>query len=125
VAVNHVAFARLSVCLSKIILIILKTYYIRRYAWSIASAIAPGGPLKYVMRPEFMLQPPWDSELVASNGKKAAIIHYTYANDFDAEGNFTPAQIGAWHFDKRDYMVGNSISACDQMDTWLQCIQLC
>jgi len=63
-----------------------------------------------------MLQPPWDAELVASNGKKAAIIHYTYASDFDSDGNFTPAQIGAWHFDKRDYMVGDCISNCPNGD---------
>lgn len=59
----------------------------------------------YTLRPEFMVQPPWDADLVGKNGKKTAIIHYTYANDFDAEGTFTPAIIGKWHFDKRDYMV--------------------
>ena len=72
-----------------------------------------------------MLQPPWDSELVASNGKKAAIIHYTYANDFDTEGTFTPAQIGAWHFDKRDYMVSNNIFTNGQMVTYVPCIRFC
>ena len=75
-----------------------------------------------------MLQPPWDTEIVASNGKKAAIIHYTYANDFDADGNFTPAQIGVWHFDKRDYMVSNcsypSVGPTDRqmLSKWPPCI---
>ena len=44
-------------------------------------------------------------ELNGKNGRRAALIHYTYSNDFDPEGTFTPAVIGKWHFDKRDYIV--------------------
>jgi hypothetical protein len=74
------------------------------YAFSIAAAVTPGGPKAFTMRPEFMVQPPWDTDLNGKNGKRAAFIHYTYSQDFDAEGKFTPAVVGKWHFDKRDYI---------------------
>ena len=51
-----------------------------------------------------MLQPPWDTELTV-DGKDAYIIHFTYGDDFNENGVFTPGKIGAWHFDKRDYTV--------------------
>jgi hypothetical protein len=74
------------------------------FAWSIASTqIEP--PVEYELIPELMLQPPWDSQLTAENGKEAYIIHFTYGNDFNEKGQFTPGKIGFWHFDKRDYMV--------------------
>lgn len=76
-----------------------------RYAFSIAAAVTPEGPKAFNLRPEFMAQPPWDKELNGKNGRRAALIHYTYSNDFDPEGTFTPAVIGKWHFDKRDYIV--------------------
>lgn len=91
--------------LTNAIVLTVKFYSSHRYAWSIASAIVPGGPTAYSIRPEFMVQPPWDED-VKVNGKTAALIHYTYSNDFDADGEPTPAIIGKWHFDKRDYMVG-------------------
>lgn len=50
-----------------------------------------------------MLQPPWDSSLKAENGKDAYIIHFTYGNDFNESGKFTPGKVGFWHWDKRDY----------------------
>ncbi|WPT12924.1 Hydroxyproline O-arabinosyltransferase PLENTY [Picochlorum sp. SENEW3] len=74
------------------------------YAFSIAAAVTPEGPKAFNLRPEFMAQPPWDKELNGKNGRRAALIHYTYSNDFDPEGTFTPAVIGKWHFDKRDYI---------------------
>ncbi len=50
------------------------------------------------------LQPPWDDTLQSkTNGKDAFLLHYTYGNDFDLEGNFTPGKVGPWHFDKRDF----------------------
>jgi hypothetical protein len=74
------------------------------YGFSIAAAVSFGGTHYVISRPEFMVQPPWDSELNGKNGKRAAFIHYTYSNDFDSEGTPTPAVIGKWHFDKRDYI---------------------
>jgi hypothetical protein len=75
------------------------------YAFSMAAAMTqPGGVKAFNLRPEFMAQPPWDTDLNGKNGRRAAIIHYTYSNDFDPEGTFTPAVIGKWHFDKRDYI---------------------
>lgn len=74
------------------------------YGFSIAVATSFDGKQHVTMRPEFMVQPPWDSDLNGKNGKRAAFIHYTYSNDFDSEGTFTPAVIGKWHFDKRDYI---------------------
>ena len=74
------------------------------YAFSIAAAITPGGPKAITLRPEFMVQPPWDNTLRGKNGRRAAFIHYTYSQDFDSEGTFTPAVIGKYHFDKRDFV---------------------
>jgi len=74
-----------------------------RYAWSIASTQLESGPVEYDLHPEFMLQPPWDEKLVATNGKDAYIIHFTYGDDFDENGTLTPDKIGAWHLDKRDF----------------------
>lgn len=37
-----------------------------RYAYSIASSQAPGGPIRYELHPELMLQPPWDNTLKTS-----------------------------------------------------------
>lgn len=54
-----------------------------------------------------MLQPPFDATLTSAfNGKPSYIIHYTYGNDFNEAGVFTPGQVGAWHWDKRDYSWG-------------------
>ncbi|KAL4518212.1 hypothetical protein Ndes2437A_g04508 [Nannochloris sp. 'desiccata'] len=73
------------------------------FAWSIASTqVEP--VVEYELVPELMLQPPWDAQLTAENGKEAYIIHFTYGNDFNEQGVFTPGKIGSWHFDKRDYM---------------------
>ena len=42
---------------------------------------------------------PCDSLLFAS------ILAYSYGNDFDPSGQFTPGKVGAWHWDKRDWTV--------------------
>jgi hypothetical protein len=34
------------------------------------------------------------------------MIHFTYGDDFDEKGEFTPGKVGHWHWDKRDYTVG-------------------
>ena len=39
------------------------------------------------------------------NGKDAYMIHFTYGDDFNEMGVFTPGKVGYWHWDKRDYMV--------------------
>ncbi|KAL6783874.1 hypothetical protein ACKKBG_A03835 [Auxenochlorella protothecoides x Auxenochlorella symbiontica] len=74
------------------------------YAYSIASATADGGPIRYDLHKELMIQPPWDDRLSFEDGTHIYIIHFTYGNDFSEKGAFTPGKIGAWHFDKRDYM---------------------
>lgn len=33
-----------------------------------------------------------------------SIIHYTYGQDFDAQGRHTYGKVGPWHWDKRDSM---------------------
>ena len=48
-----------------------------RYAYSIASATAEGGPIRYDLHVEWQLQPPWDDKLTAQNGKPAYQIHFT------------------------------------------------
>lgn len=32
------------------------------------------------------------------NGKPAYMIHFTYGNDFDEKGVFTPGKVGFWHW---------------------------
>lgn len=54
---------------------------------------------------EFMAQPPWDEKLVNFNALPYYILHYTYGNDFNTKGAFTPGVIGDWRFDKRTYQV--------------------
>ncbi len=53
------------------------------YAFTVASAQLAGGPLKYELHQELMVQPPWDEPLTARNGKPAFILHYTYGQDCD------------------------------------------
>lgn len=72
------------------------------YAWSIASTQTALGAVEYSIHKELMLQPPWDKSLQI-NGQDAYIIHYTYGNDYNEAGVFTPGKVGAWHWDKRDY----------------------
>ena len=48
-----------------------------------------------------MAQPPWDKGL-----GEFFILHFTYGNDYDENGVFTPGKVGKWRFDKRSYMAG-------------------
>ena len=41
----------------------------------------------------------------AQNGKDAYMIHFTYGDDFNEKGEFTPGKVGFWHWDKRDWTV--------------------
>lgn len=130
------------------------------YAFAIAASQAPGGPIRFDLHPELMLQPPWSAQLKADvsgwqlgalrssdallfpaamagasllhappivsllfsvvaltqrlscpplcriqNGLDAFVIHFTYGQDFDERGEFSPGKVGAWHWDKRDWIV--------------------
>ncbi|KAL4424646.1 hypothetical protein ABPG77_002264 [Micractinium sp. CCAP 211/92] len=68
------------------------------YAYSIASAITLDKPIRYALHAEMQLQPPWDKTLTAENGRPAYMIHFTYGNDFDEKGQFTPGKVGFWHW---------------------------
>jgi hypothetical protein len=57
--------------------------------------------VQHILRKDFMLQPPWDTELGESY-----IIHYTYGCDYNMKGEMTYGQIGEWRFDKRSYTNG-------------------
>lgn len=48
------------------------------YGFAIAASQAPGGPIWHDLKPEFLVHPPWDSEIKGSNGLPAYILHYTY-----------------------------------------------
>ena len=37
------------------------------------------------------------------NGVMAFILHYTYGQDLNENGDFSPGVVGFFHFDKRDY----------------------
>ena len=76
-------------------------WVLEMWAYSIASAQVG---VKYNLVPEFMLQPPWDkTEEIRGTGKKGYILHYTYGQDFNEKGQFTPGKVGKWHWDKRDF----------------------
>ncbi|KAL4563568.1 hypothetical protein LXL04_027611 [Taraxacum kok-saghyz] len=71
-------------------------WVLEMYAYAVASALHG---VKHILRKDFMLQPPEDMET-----RYRFILHYTYACDFDMEGESTIGNIGGWHFDKRDYL---------------------
>jgi hypothetical protein len=48
-----------------------------------------------------MAQPPWDGRMELSAHKPFYILHYTYGNDFNLDGKFTP---GGW--------VGGCVAGC-------------
>jgi hypothetical protein len=54
---------------------------------------------------EFIVQPPFDPSFTTKNGKTAHIIHYTYGNDYDPQGNMVYGKGVSkfFHWDKRDY----------------------
>jgi hypothetical protein len=37
-----------------------------------------------------MAQPPWDTRMAMGPGRPYYILHYTYGNDYNAEGKHTP-----------------------------------
>ncbi|GAB4855974.1 hypothetical protein Ancab_024613 [Ancistrocladus abbreviatus] len=67
------------------------------YAYAIASALHA---VSYILRKDFMLQPPWDLEV----GEKF-ILNYTYGCDYSKKGELTYGKVGDWHFNKREYLI--------------------
>ncbi|CAK0762398.1 hypothetical protein CVIRNUC_002953 [Coccomyxa viridis] len=80
-------------------------WILEMFAYAIASSQAPGGPLAYTLRDEFIVQPPFDPSFTMGNGESAYIIHFTYGNDYDAQGKMVYGQGVSkfFHWDKRDY----------------------
>ncbi|CAM6044368.1 unnamed protein product [Sphagnum compactum] len=73
-------------------------WVLEMYGYATASALHD---VKHILLKDFMLQPPWDTEL----GDKY-IIHYTYGCDYDKKGKLTYGKTGEWHFDKRSFTLG-------------------
>lgn len=87
-------------------------WVLEMYAFAFATTLVDSGLIEFTLRPDLMLQPPWDKtemvdrctplEIEDCPKRRAFILHYTYGFDFDETGEFTPGKIGkAWHFDKR------------------------
>ena len=72
------------------------------YAYVVASAIKPGGPMQYKLMSELAIEPPSDTSLRV-NGLDAYILHYTYSSEFSEDGEWTEGVEDSWHFDKRMY----------------------
>lgn len=66
------------------------------YAFTMSMYLA--GVKECGLYPEWMAQPPWDSDL-----EKFYLLHYTYGMDYKLDGTFTPGKYGEWRFDKRSY----------------------
>jgi hypothetical protein len=71
-------------------------WVLEMYGYAIASAMVG---LKHDLRPRLQAQPPWDK-----SAGDFFILHFTYGNDYDLNGAFTPGKIGQWRFDKRQWM---------------------
>lgn len=71
-------------------------WVLEMYGYTIAAKIAG---LQHDLRPKLQAQPPWDKSV-----GEFYILHFTYGNDYDENGVFTPGKYGAWRFDKRSYM---------------------
>ncbi|GAU37600.1 hypothetical protein TSUD_365210 [Trifolium subterraneum] len=73
-------------------------WVLEMYGYAIASALHG---VKHILRKDFMLQPPWDTETY-----NKFIIHYTYGCDYNLKGELTYGKIGEWRFDKRSHLRG-------------------
>ena len=71
-------------------------WVLEMYGYTIASKIVG---LRHELRPRLAAQPPWDKEI-----SDFYILHFTYGNDYDENGKFTPGKVGKWHWDKRTWM---------------------
>ena len=83
------------------------------YSFVLAAATVPSGPIEFTLRPDFMLEPPWDKNFSVNRcisgeqppcpKREAYIIHYTYALNFDKYGEVVPGTTSwvgrtAFHF---------------------------
>jgi hypothetical protein len=50
------------------------------------------GVRKVELALNLMAQPPWDNKMELSSGRPYYILHYTYGNDLDMTGKFTPGE---------------------------------
>ena len=93
-------------------------WVLEMYAFAFSSALVDSGLVEFNLRPDLMLQPPWDKtdmvdrctplEVKICPERKAKILHYTYGFDFDKTGEYTPGKFGeAWRFDKRAFQSKN------------------
>lgn len=73
-------------------------WVLEMYGYATAAALHG---VSHILRKDFMLQPPFDTELGDSY-----IIHYTYGNDYTLKGVSTYGTIGEWRFDKRSFTGG-------------------
>merc|ERR1711862_116608 len=73
-------------------------WVLEMYGYTVAAQITG---VKHDLHPRLAAQPPWDQKV-----RDFLILHYTYGNDYDLDGKFTPGKIGACRFDKRSYMGG-------------------
>mmetsp|Transcript_15949 Transcript_15949/g.52339 ORF Transcript_15949/g.52339 Transcript_15949/m.52339 type:complete len:517 (-) Transcript_15949:81-1631(-) len=71
-------------------------WVLEMYGYTIAAKIAG---VRHDLRPQLQAQPPWDKSI-----GEFFILHFTYGNDYDLNGKFTPGKIGQWRFDKRTWM---------------------
>ena len=88
-------------------------WVLEMYSFVFAAAMARSGPIDFICRPDFMLEPPWDKGFAVSRclsneappcpKREAHIIHYSFALDFDKDGDSVPGASGwigrtAFHF---------------------------
>ena len=70
------------------------------FAFGLALANGPEGANGVTYRRNLMAQPPFDQSL--DDGQP--VIHYTYGQDFDADGRGVPKESASYHWDKRKFM---------------------
>ncbi len=79
-------------------------WVLEMYSFVFAAAMAKSGPIDFTLRPDFMLEPPWDKGFTVSRcvldeappcpKREAHIIHYSFALDFDKNGEVVPGTNG-------------------------------
>ena len=73
-------------------------WVLEMYGYTIASWLSG---VRHDLRPKLQAQPPWDKSV-----SDFYILHFTYGNDYDLDGTFTPGKMGKWRFDKRTWTQG-------------------
>ena len=79
-------------------------WVLEMYTFVFAAAMAKSGPINFTLRPDFMLEPPWDKGFTVNRcvsdeappcpKREAHIIHYSFALDFDKNGEVVPGTSG-------------------------------